>query len=71
MRSTLSRLEKKEKGSSSPRDGCFSSAVEHIFNETAMHAKGLASNRLARANRARHGPRVRAKERVRRTRENP
>ena len=40
------------------------SAVEHIFNETAMHGKALASNRLARANRASHGPGVRAKERV-------
>ena len=29
------------------------------------------SNRLATANRASHGPRVRAKERVKRTRENP
>ena len=47
------------------------SAVEHIFNETAMHARAQASNRLARANRASHGPRVRAKERVKRTRENP
>ena len=46
-----------------------SSAVEHIFNETAMHARALASNRLA--NRASHGPRVRAKERVKRTRTNP
>ena len=34
------------------------SAVEHIFNETAMHAT-QASNRLARANRASHCPRVR------------
>ena len=25
------------------------SAVEHIFNETAMHARGQASNRLAMA----------------------
>ena len=48
-----------------------SSAVEHIFNETAMHAKALASNRLARANRASHSPRVRAKEGGKRTRENP
>ena len=35
-----------------------------------MHAKALASNRLARANRARHGPRVRAKERAKNVREN-
>ena len=48
-----------------------SNAVEHIFNETAMHARAQASNRLARANRASHGPRVRAKERVKKTRENP
>ena len=46
------------------------SAVEHIFNESAMHARVQASNRLARANRASHGPRVRAKERAKRTREN-
>ena len=30
------------------------SAVEHIFNETAMHAKAHASNRLTKANRASH-----------------
>ena len=36
-----------------------------------MHARTPASNRLAKANRASHGPRVRAKERVKRTRENP
>ena len=36
-----------------------------------MHARTQASNRLARANRASHGPRVRAKVRVKRTRENP
>ena len=47
------------------------SAVEHIFNETAMHARAQASNRLARANRPSHGPRVKAKEIVKRTRENP
>ena len=47
------------------------SAVEHIFNETAMHARAQASNRLAKANRASHGPRVRAKVRVKRIRENP
>ena len=41
--------------SSSPRDGCLG-AVEHIFNETAMHAKVQASNRMAKANRASHGP---------------
>ena len=42
-----------------------------MFNETAMHARAQASNRLARANRASHGPRVRAKARVTRTSENP
>ena len=36
----------KGKGSSSPRDG-FLSAVEHMFNETAMHARARASNRRA------------------------
>ena len=45
--------------------------MEHIFNETAQHARALASNRLARANRASHGPRVRAKERVKTARANP
>ena len=41
----------KGKGSSGPRDGVFfCSADEHIFSETAMHAKALASNRLRRAN---------------------
>ena len=39
-----------------------SSAVQHIFRVTAMHAKATASSRLERANRASHGPRVRAKE---------
>ena len=51
------------------------SAIEHIFNETAMQARTLASNRLAKAIRASHGPRVspqsQAKERVKRTMENP
>ena len=60
----------KGKGSSSPRDGFFH-AVEHIFNETAMHARTQASSRLAKTNRASHGPRVRAKVRVKRTRANP
>ena len=52
-----------------------SSAVEHIFNETAMQARTLASNRRAKAIKASHGPRVRpqsqAKERAQRTLENP
>ena len=47
------------------------SAVEHIFNETVMQARAQASNRLAKANRASHGPRVMAKERARSVRENP
>ena len=47
------------------------SAVEHIFNETAMRARTLASKRLAKAKRASHGPRVRVKERVKKTMENP
>ena len=48
-----------------------SSAVEHNFNGIAMHAKATASHRLAKANRASHGPRVRTKERVKRGRVNP
>ena len=51
------------------------SAVEHIFNETAMHTKTQAGNRMAKAIEANHGPRVspqsQAKERVKRTMENP
>ena len=67
----LSLSSAKGEGSSSPRDGLKLSAVEHMVNETAMHARAEASNRLARANRASHGPRVRAKVRVKRTMENP
>ena len=45
-RSQLSLSRQAEvKGSPGPRDGCLS-AVEHIFNETAMHAKARASNRM-------------------------
>ena len=47
------------------------SAVEHMFNETAMHPRAQASNRLARANRTSHGSIVRAKDVVKRTREHP
>ena len=36
-------------------------AVEHISNETAMHARAQANKSLAKVNRASHGPRVRAK----------
>ena len=55
MRSTLSRLAK-EKG---PRVRVMgvSSAVEHIFNETTMHARTQASNRLAKAKREGEGNR--------------
>ena len=53
MRSILSRLAK-GKGHRVRMMGVVS-AVEHIFNETAMHARAQASNRLARANRASHG----------------
>ena len=66
---SLSRLAK-EKGHRVRVMGVLS-AVEHIFNEAAMHARTLASNRLAKANRASHGPRVRAKVRVKRARKNP
>ena len=47
------------------------SVGEHIFNETAMQARTRASNRLAKANSVSNGPRVEAKERVKKTRENP
>ena len=64
----------KEKGHQVRAMGSLS-AVEHIFNETAMHAKAQASNRMAKANIASHGPRVspdtQAKVRVRKIRENP
>ena len=45
--------------------------MEHIFNETATQARTPASNRLAKAIRASRGPRVKAKERAKRTVENP
>ena len=73
MQSTLSRLAN-EKGHRVRVMGVLS-AVEHIFNETAVHARAQASNRLAKANRASHGPRVsprtQAKGRKWETRENP
>ena len=69
MRSILSRLAKR-KGRGARVMGA-SSAVEHIFNETAMHARTQTINRLVKANRASHGPRVRAKVRVKKTRRNP
>ena len=40
----------KGKGSSSPRDGCLKCGGAHFYNETAMHARAQASNRLAKAN---------------------
>ena len=52
-----------------------SSAVVFIFNEIAMHTRAQASNRMAKANKASHGPRVNphteAKARVRETMGNP
>ena len=68
-RSTLSR-QAKEKGHRVRVIG-EQCAVEHIFNETAMHARTLASKRLAKANRASHGPRVKAKEREKTTKGHP
>ena len=74
-RSTLSlSRQSKEKGQPFRVLGVLS-AMEHIFNETAMQARTLASNRQAKAIKASHGPRVssesQAKERVKKTRENP
>ena len=70
MQSTLSLLPK-EKDHRVRAMGVLS-AVEHIFNETAMHAKAQASNRMAKANGVSHGPRVsphpQAKARVKKTR---
>ena len=53
---SLSRLAK-EKGHRVRVMGVLS-AVEHIFNETAMHARAQASNRMVKANRASYGPRL-------------
>ena len=70
---SLSRLVK-EKGHRVRVMGVLS-AVGHIVNETAMHAKKLTRNRQAKAIKASHGPRVspqsQEKERVKRTMENP
>ena len=70
---SLSRLPKEK--DHRVRAMCVVSVVEHIFNETVMHAKAQASNRLAKANRVSHGPRVsphsQAKARVKKTRTNP
>ena len=54
----------KGKGSSSPRDGCFTCGRSK-FNLNAMHAGKQSSAKAS------HGPRVRAKERLKITRENP
>ena len=71
--SSLSRLAK-EKGHRVRVMGVVS-AVEHIFNETDMHARAQTSNRTAKANTASHGPRVsphsQAQARVKKTMENP
>ena len=69
MRLTFSRRAK-EKGHRVRAMGVLR-AMQHIFNETAMHARTLASKRLAKAIRAIHGPKVRAEARVKETRENP
>ena len=73
VQSTLSRLAK-EKDHRVRVMGVLS-AVEHIFKETAMHAKAQASNRMAKTIRASHGPRVslhsRARARVKKTMEHP
>ena len=69
MRSTLSHLTK-EKGSSFPRDGCFKCGGAH-FQRDCNTRKGKGKQTLGRANRASHGPRVSAKERMKRSRVNP
>ena len=66
---SLSRLAK-EKCHQGRVMGVFS-AVVHIFNETAMHARAQARYHMAKTSRASHGPRVSAKARVKKTRENP
>ena len=65
-----SLLSGKGKGSSSPRDVCFKCGGAH-FQRDCNARKGKASNHLARANRASHGPRLRAKERVKKVIGNP
>ena len=45
----------KGKGSSSPRDGCFVSALEHIFNETALHARTQASKSSGKGKQSKSG----------------
>ena len=72
MRSTLSRLAN-ENGHRVRVMGVLS-ALEHIFNDTARNAKAQARNRVARAIRASHGPRVgphsQEKVRVKKTKTN-
>ena len=73
MQSTLSlSLLPKEKDHRVRAMGVLS-AVEHIFNETAMHAKAQASNRMAKASGVSHGlrlsPHPQAKARVKKTSE--
>ena len=66
----------KEKGSSSPRNGCFKCGGAH-FQRDCNARNVQASNRMAKANRASHGPRVsphcqaQAQARVKKTRGNP
>ena len=74
MRLTLSHPAR-EKGHQVRVMGVLSAGVR-IFNEIAMHTRAAqASNRMAKANRASHGPRVsfhtQAKAKVRKTVENP
>ena len=59
----------KGKGSSSPRDGFCKCGGAHFQRD--CHARKRASNRLVKANRASHGPRVRVKARVKKTSGNP
>ena len=62
------------KGSSVSRVGVLS-AMEHMFSETALQARTQASNCLAKAIKASHGPSVspqsQAEEKVKKTLENP
>ena len=55
---SLSLSSSEGKGSSGPRDGYFLVRWSTFFNETALQARIPANNRLAKATRASHGPRV-------------
>ena len=72
-RSTLS-CQSKEKGHPF-RVWRVSSAMEHMFSETALQARTQASTCLAKAIKASHGPSVspqsQAEEKVKKTLENP